>query len=89
MMVSPESYRKEYASLTLKELIKERNELLEEMHEYEDTYILNKLPDLLPSILPDDAIIDPSPEVVYSCDNLYLKEITDLIIEKLDEENEK
>lgn len=73
MMMSPEAYRKENENLSLEELINNRNKLLKAISDYE-----NKKGEGL-----SEGAVKPSPETVYYWNNFYLKEITDLIINKL------
>ena len=75
MMISPQGYIEQHKDKSLEELIKERNELLDEMKEYEEANILNKKPPIFSGI-----IIEPSPSTVYYWNNHYLNAITDLII---------
>lgn len=84
MMISPQGYIEQHKDKPLEELIKERNKLIETLKEYEDENILNNKPKER-----NGLIIDPSPEVVYSCYNDYLNEITDLIIERQKEKKVK
>lgn len=71
MMIDPTTFRKAFENATLKEIIKERDKLIREIRRYEK----GKLP-------KDEYCMDPSPEVVYYCNNLYLAELCYLIIEK-------
>lgn len=71
MMISPEAFAEEYKGETLKELRKIRDELIEEIRDYE------KAP-------RGKAQMDPSPEVIYHCDLLYLAKICELIAEKVE-----
>lgn len=80
MMISPALYKEKHKSSSLKELMLERNKLMREINEYEDENILHTKQHKNIGI-----IIDPSPEVRYSCYNEYLKEITNLIIERQQE----
>ena len=82
MMVSPESYIDEIKDKSYKELLKERDELLEEIKDFEEAKELeNENMIEIPEI-----IIDPSPEVVYQCNLEYLGELCKLISEKYNKE---
>ena len=72
MMNSPEGYKKENENKTLEQLVLERTKLFNEIVEYEQKHIMNNEP---------EEIVKPSPKDIYNMHNLYLKEITDLIIE--------
>lgn len=78
MMISPSGYKKEYENLSLVELIEKRNELIKSMNDYENNHIKDN------KEYTDEEIVKPSPATKYYWRNEYLKEITDLIIEKLD-----
>jgi len=71
MMIDPETYRNAYEKASLKEIIKERDRLIREIRRYEK----GKIPE-------DDYCMDPSPEVIYICNNSYLAELCYLIEEK-------
>lgn len=73
MMNSPEGYKKENENKSIEELILERTKLFNEMVEYEQKHIIKNEP---------EEVTKPSPKDIYNMHNLYLKEITDLIIEK-------
>ncbi|MBE5822092.1 MAG: hypothetical protein E7311_05875 [Clostridiales bacterium] len=79
MMISPEVYKEENKDKELKELLVERNKLIKYMNEYENDSINNERKSDI------GIIISPSPSTRYYWYNYYLKEITDLIIEKLDD----
>lgn len=81
-MMSPEYFKEQNKDKPLEELVKVRNKLVEKLNEYEEENILNA-----PQHKFIEIIINPSPEVRYSCYNEYLKEITDLIIEKQQKSN--
>lgn len=70
-MIDPKTFRNQYEDATLEEIIKERDKLIREIRRYEK----GKIP-------KEDYMIDPSPEVVYYCNNLYLAELCHLINEK-------
>ena len=76
MMISPQGYKEQHKDKTLKELIKERNKLLDSLRAYEEN-TLNDVPSS-----DGEMFVKPSPETVYFWSNHYLKEVTDLIIEK-------
>lgn len=76
MMNSPEGYKKENENKTLEQLVLERTKLFNGIVEYEQKLIMNNEP------YSADEIVKSSPKDVYNMHNLYLKEITDLIIEK-------
>lgn len=80
MMMSPESYKERLAEKTLEELVVERNELISSMNKFENRKIINKSNEILP-----EDIMKPSASTIYYTNNLYLKEITDLIVVKLKE----
>lgn len=75
-MLDPKDYRKELDNASLKKILKERDRIIEFMHDFEN----NKLPKKYYER-------DPSPEVVYLTNLEYLKEICDLIKIKKDEIN--
>ena len=70
-MISPKTFRGAFENATLEEIIKERDKLIREIRRYEK----GKIPE-------EDYMIDPSPEVVYMMNNLYLAELCNLIYEK-------
>jgi len=82
MMISPELFKEQNKDKTLKELVIVRNQLLDEIKKYEDRKILNNNNELTA-----DDLVKPSPETRYDFNNQYLKEITDLIKERLKEKN--
>lgn len=77
MMISPESYIDELKNKTYKELIKEKNKLLKEISDFEN----NKIAD-------EEYNIDPSPDVIYQCNLLYLSKLCELIADKFNKEYE-
>lgn len=79
MMISPSGYKKEHENLSLIELIEKRNELISSLNNYEDNHIKDN------KEYASEEIMKPSPSTKYYWCNEYLKEITDLIIEKLGE----
>lgn len=82
MMISPELFKEHNKDKTLKELVIARNQLLDSIKDYENRKILNNSNELTP-----DDLVKPSPETRYNLNNQYLKEITDLINEKLKDQN--
>ncbi len=77
MMISPESYIDELKNKNYKELIKEKNKLLKEISDFEN----NKIAD-------EEYNIDPSPDVIYQCNLLYLSKLCELIADKFNKEYE-
>ena len=77
MMISPESYIDELKNKTYKELIKEKNKLLKEISDFEN----NKIAD-------EEYNINPSPDVIYQCNLLYLSKLCELIADKFNKEYE-
>ena len=75
-MIDPVTFRKALENATLKEIIKERDNLIREIRRYEKG-----------KISEDEYCMDPSPEWVYCCNNLYLAELCYLINEKIKEEH--
>ena len=75
-MISPKSFIEfECKGKSYKELIEIRNELLEEIHAFEEG-----------NIDPEDVFMLPSPETVYSMNLEYLGELCKLISETYDDE---
>ncbi len=77
MMISPESYIDELKNKTYKELIEEKNKLLKEISDFEN----NKIAD-------EEYNINPSPDVIYQCNLLYLSKLCELIADKFNKEYE-
>ena len=77
MMISPEAYIDELKNKTYKELIKEKNKLLKEISDFEN----NKIAD-------EEYNINPSPDVIYQCNLLYLSRLCELIAYKFNKEYE-
>ena len=75
MMISPASYIDGQKGKTYKELLKERNKLLNDINDFENG-----------NIEDSDLIIDPSPEVIYQCNLMYHGELCKLISEKYNKE---
>lgn len=71
MLVSPESYKNENENKTLEQLVLERTKLFNAIVEYEKKHIIGNEP---------VEVSNPSPKDIYYSHNLYLKEVTDLII---------
>ena len=73
MMIDPKTYSLIFVGKSLSELIKERNRLIDEISEYEDTR-------------DEDNIFmacNPDPETIYLNNHLYLTEVCRLIGERL------
>ena len=70
MMISPKDFRAKFENATLDEIIKGRDNLIREIRRYEKG-----------NMSLDELSRDPSPEVVYMMNNLYLAEICHLIHE--------
>ena len=68
MMMSPDAYAENIKDLTYGELVNERNRLIRSLQKFENNDITDK-----------EKLIDPSPEVVYQCNNWYLIEVTKLL----------
>jgi hypothetical protein len=77
MMISPEGFISEYIDKSYRELLPVRDRLIREIRHYE------KHNDDIA-----DYIMSPSPEVVYSCNLLYLAKLCDLIAKKFNQEDE-
>lgn len=77
MMSNPKTFRESFENATISEIIKERDKLIRQIHRYEK----GKIPEI-------DYCADPSPEVIYRMNNLYLAELSYLIIEKDKEKDE-
>lgn len=77
-MIDPKTYRKEFENSSLDKILQEKNRIVEFMHDYESHSLPEKYYER-----------DPSPEKVYSTNLLYLKEICDLIILKMNEKDPK
>lgn len=77
MMISPESFKKDNETKTLRELINVKNHLLKEINDYEERKILIDNP-----IFIDDDMVKPSPQLRYRMNIEYLTGILELIIEK-------
>ena len=77
MMIDPLTFKKEFENAPLIKIIKERDKIIREIRKYEK----GKIP-------KEEYFIDPNPEVVYYCNNLYLAELCYLINEKSKKEVE-
>lgn len=77
MMISPDSYIDEFKSKNYKELIKEKDKLLKEISDFEN----NKIPAI-------EYNMNPSPDVIYQCNLLYLSKLCELIADKFNKEYE-
>lgn len=75
-MIDPESLKESLRHASLTEIIKERDRLIREIRKYER----GKIPE-------EDFCMNPSPDVVYSCNLSYLSVICDLIQEKIREKD--
>lgn len=82
MMVSSSFYREKNENKSLKELIVEKNNLIDFINEYEQNKILSETPKFM-----EDDMVKPSPRTRYRMNLDYLKEIVDLIKEKENQEN--
>ena len=77
-MVVP-MHRDDYKDKSINELIKVRDEIIEKLKYYEKKYILEEIELTKEEI---EVFVCPSPDVIYSVDNLNLIMITKLIREK-------
>ena len=71
MMISPQSYVDDLKEKCYEDLIKEKDKLIKEIERFEN----NKIAD-------SEIYMDPSPEVVYQCNLLYLSELCKLVHDK-------
>lgn len=71
MMISPQSFIENLENKEYEILIKEKNKLIDDIKRFEE----NKNTD-------SDIFMDPSPEVIYQCNLLYLSELCKLIHDK-------
>lgn len=76
MVNSLEKYRKENETKSIQELVIERIRLFSEIAEYEEKYIINK------EEFVQDEKVKSNIKDTYNMNNLYLKEITNLIAAK-------
>ena len=77
MMISPESYIYDIKEKSYKELLTEREVLLNDIKKFEKYDDERKY----------NIEIHPSPEVRYKCNLLYLAKLCELIAEKFDSNN--
>lgn len=77
MMISPDSYIDEFKNKKYKELVVEKNKLLKEISDFEN----NNIPE-------ESYNINPSPDVIYQCNLLYLSKLCELIANKYNKEYE-
>lgn len=70
MMIHPEGYIKMIKDKSYENLLKERDALMKQIREFEDS--MDKPRD-------DRWMISPSPEVVYQCNLMYLAKLCELI----------
>ncbi len=75
MMICPETYINTQKRKTYKELIKERNKLINDIKNFENGIMKNSY-----------LTIDPAPEVIYQYNLMYLRELCKLILEKYNKE---
>ena len=82
MMISPFTYIEQIKDKSYKELIKEKNDLIKEIKEFEKGYFEpSKDFDI------NEVIIEcPSPEVVYQCNLEYLSALSNYMREKFNKE---
>ncbi|MCR4563916.1 MAG: hypothetical protein K5755_04710 [Clostridiales bacterium] len=78
MMVSPGYMKSEYKKMTYEELIKERDNLLAFIKDFEDG-----------KISEEDYMICPGPDVVYQMNHEYLAKLAPLIARKYREKMEE
>ena len=76
-MISPDSYIDEFKNKKYKELVVEKNKLLKEISDFEN----NNIPE-------ESYNINPSPDVIYQCNLLYLSKLCELIANKYNKEYE-
>ena len=72
MMISPDMYKETISDMTYEELIKERDSLIKRIKKFEQCNNSDE----------DVLIKNPSPEVVYQCELLYLAKVCELISER-------
>lgn len=72
MMISPEGYADSLIDKSYEELIVIREELIEEIHIFENEKVIND----------ELYMLSPSPDVIYQCNHLYLAKLCELIPEK-------
>ena len=71
MMIDPQSFREAFEDAPLDKIIKERDKLIREIRRYEKG-----------DLSLGEITMDPSPEVIYMMNNLYLAELCHLLYEK-------
>ena len=77
-MISPEIFAEEHADKTYEELIEVRNNLINDIKQFEET----------PRNEESGFIICPGPDVVYQMNHEYLSKICLLIVQKFQEQQE-
>lgn len=83
-MMVPEYYIDDLKDKSVQELVIIRNKLIESLKCYENRKILNDNKEIL-----REDMVKPSASTIYYWNNHQLKEITDLIIDKLKNRGEK
>lgn len=73
MMIDPATFRHEYEDKTLEECYRVRRDIIDAICRYEDGDISDR-----------EKYMLPSPKTIYDMNNLNLKEICELIEEKLE-----
>lgn len=71
MMINPQSFVDELMDKSYEELIKEKDKLINKIKRFE-----NK------KVTENEYDINPSPDVIYQCNLLYLSELSKLINDK-------
>jgi len=79
MMISPESYVMEHKNDTFEQLIKERELLIEEIRNFEDTLFGGKP-------LAEEDMTSPGPDVFYQMDLEYLAALCTFMSDKYNKE---
>jgi len=74
MMISPRSYANNIRNLPYEELVNERNRISQVLNKFENDELTDA-----------ERARNPSPEVVYQCNNLYLIEVTKLLNDRFNE----
>ena len=75
MMISPEMFIEMYKDKKYKELLPIRDELIQDIRDFEEE-----------AYDPKEALIDPSPDVVYQMNLEYLGKLCELISKKYNKE---
>lgn len=78
-MLNPNEYKQIYIDMDIQQLIMKKNTLIKSIEEYEKNYILGN------KKIPMD--VKQNPKLIYKYHVLYLKEIMDLILEKVNSIN--